>query len=157
MPVYGQQFTFLKGANLPMNTKRFAAFLLALCLMLSLCACGGNTDNTEPSDASTAATTLPVVTTEATEAAKPSHTVKVVDEGGNPIAGVFVQICLPDGSCTPMQTMDDGIAYYYNMADAEYEVKVLKMPEGYGYTTEEEVFFFPDGSNEAVITLQAIA
>ncbi len=138
-----------------MNTKRYIAFLLALCLSLCLCACGGNSDNTETT--ASAATTLPVVTTEATEAAEPSHTVKVVDEGGNPIAGVFVQICLPDGSCTPMQTGEDGIAYYYNMAEADYEVKVLKMPEGYGYTTEEEVFFFPDGSNEAIITLQAIA
>lgn len=141
-----------------MNTKRFVAFLLVFCLSLCLCACGGNADNTNDSTAgSTAATTIPVETTEATEAAEPSHTVKVVDEGGNPIAGVYVQICLPDGSCTPMQTGDDGVAYYYNMAEADYEVKVLKMPEGYGYTTEEEVFFFPDGSNEAVITLQAIA
>lgn len=141
-----------------MNTKRFLAFLLVMCMSLCLCACGGNTDNSKDSTAgSTAATTLPVETTEATEAAEPSHTVKVVDEGGNPIAGVFVQICLPNGTCTPMQTGEDGIAYYYNMADADYEVKVLKMPEGYGYTTEEEVFFFPDGSNEAIITLQAIA
>ena len=138
-----------------MNTKRFTALLLALCLSFCLCACGGNSDNTEVT--TTAATTLPVETTEATEAAEPSHTVKVVDEGGNPIAGVFVQICLPGGSCTPMQTGEDGVAYYYNMAEADYEVKVLKMPEGYGYTTEEEVFFFPDGSNEAVITLRAIA
>lgn len=140
-----------------MNTRRFAAFLLATCLMIGLCACGGNADNTKPSTASTAATTLPADTTEATEAATPSHTVKVVDEGGNPIAGVFVQICLPNGTCTPAQTQEDGVAYYYNMAEADYEVKVLKMPEGYGYTTEEEVFFFPDGSTEAVITLQAIA
>lgn len=138
-----------------MNTKRFIAMLLALCLSLCLCACGGNSDNTEVT--TTAPTTLPVETTEATEALTPSHTVKVVDEGGNPIAGVFVQICLPDGTCTPMQTGEDGVACYYDMEDADYEVKVLKMPEGYGYTTEEEVFSFPDGSNEAVITLKAVA
>ena len=137
-----------------MNKKSFVALLLVFCLCLSLCACGGNSDNTgETTTAPAVETTQP---TETTAAAEPSHTVKVVDEAGNPIAGVFVQICLPDGSCTPMQTMDDGIAYYYNMAEADYEVKVPKMPEGYGYTTEEEVFFFPDGSNEAVITLQAI-
>ena len=138
-----------------MNTKGLIALLLASCLTFGLCACGGDADNTEaPTTDPAVVTTQP---TETTAAAEPSHTVKVVDEGGNPIAGVFVQICLPDGSCTPMQTLEDGIAYYYNMADADYEVKVLKMPEGYGYTTEEEVFFFPDGSNEAVITLQAIA
>lgn len=138
-----------------MNTKRFAAFLLALCLMIGLCACGGNADNTQPSTASTAATTLPADTTEATEAATPSHTVKVVDEGGNPIAGVFVQICLD--TCTPAQTDANGIASYYDMPDADYEIKLMAMPQGYGYTTEEEVFFFPDGSTEAIITLQAIA
>ncbi|MBR4109318.1 MAG: hypothetical protein IKK41_03240 [Oscillospiraceae bacterium] len=138
-----------------MNTKRFAAFLLALCLMIGLCACGGNADNTQPSTASTAATTLPADTTEATEAATPSHTVKVVDEGGNPIAGVFVQICLD--TCTPAQTDANGIASYYDMPDADYEIKLMAMPQGYGYTTEEERFFFPDGSTEAIITLQAIA
>lgn len=137
-----------------MNTKRFIAFVLCLCLVIALCACGTN-DNQDASTASTAATTQPAETTEATEAAKPSHTVKVVDEGGNPIAGVFVQICLD--TCTPAQTDANGIASYYDMPEAEYEIKLMAMPSGYGYTTEEEVFFFPDGSTEAVITLQAIA
>lgn len=139
-----------------MNTKRIFVVLIALCLMLALCACGGTANNTDESTAaSTAATTQPVVTTEATEAAEPSHTVKVVDEGGNPIAGVFVQICLE--TCVPAQTDENGIASYYDMPEADYEIKLMAMPAGYGYTTEEQVFFFPDGSTEAVITLQAIA
>ena len=138
-----------------MNTKRFAALLLSLCLILGLCACTGSTDNNETTAASTAATTQPAETTEATEAATPSHTVKVVDEGGNPIAGVFVQICLD--TCTPAQTDANGVASYYDMPEADYEIKLMAMPSGYGYTTEEEIFFFPDGSTEATITLQAIA
>ena len=139
-----------------MKTKGFIALLLALCLAFGLCACGGNSDNSDASTAgSTAATTLPEETEAPTEAAEPSHTVKVVDEGGNPIAGVFVQICLD--TCTPAQTDANGIASYYDMPNAEYEIKLMAMPAGYGYTTEEEVFFFPDGSTEAVITLQAIA
>ncbi len=138
-----------------MNTKRFTALLFSLCLLIGLCACTSSSDNAETTAASTASTTLPVETTEATEAAKPSHTVKVVDEGGNPIAGVFVQICLD--TCTPAQTDANGIASYYDMPEADYEIKLMAMPSGYGYTTEEEVFFFPDGSTEATITLQAIA
>ena len=138
-----------------MNTKRFAALLLSLGLIFGLCACTGSTDNSETTAPSTAAATQPVVTTEATEAATPSHTVKVVDEGGNPIAGVFVQICLD--TCTPAQTDANGVASYYDMPEADYEIKLMAMPSGYGYTTEEEIFFFPDGSTEATITLQAIA
>ncbi len=136
-----------------MNIKKISALVLAMCLILGLCACGGSSDaNTTPS---TTEATQPAETTQATEAAKPSHTVKVVDEGGNPIAGVFVQICLD--TCTPAQTDENGIASYYDMADADYEIKLMAMPAGYGYPTEEQVFHFPDGANEAVITLQAIA
>ena len=136
-----------------MNTKHFIAMLLALCLVFGLCACGGNTDNTEaPTTGSTAATTQPV---ETTVAAQPSHTVKIVDEGGNPIAGAFVQMCLE--TCTPAQTDDNGVAYFYDMAEADYEVKLMAMPQGYGYVTEEQVFHFADGSNELTITLKAVA
>ena len=139
-----------------MKTKIIIALSLALCLMLALCACGGNSDNTVDTTANTAATTLPEETTKATEALEPSHIVKVVDEGGNPIAGVIVQSCQGE-NCAPMRTDDKGVATYYNMPEAEYEVKVAAMPEGYGYTTEEEVFFFQDNSNEVTITLQALA
>ncbi len=139
-----------------MKSKRITVLLLALCLAFGLCACGGNSDNTDAAPAgSTAATTLPVVTTEPTEAPDPSHTVKIVDEGGNPIAGVFVQICLD--TCTPAQTDANGIASYFDMPEADYEVKLMAMPEGYSYISEEQVFHFPEGSTELTITLQAIA
>lgn len=139
-----------------MNTKRLIALLLGLCLMIGLCACGDNSDNAnETTTAPVETTTQPVETTAATEAQEPSHIIKVVDEGGNPIAGVVVQICLE--ACTPMVTDDNGVASYYNMPEADYEVKIAVMPQGYGYTTEDEVFFFEDGSNEVTIILQALA
>ena len=135
-----------------MNNKRFVVLLLALCLVFGLCACGSDSHTDETT--APVVTTLPVETTEATEAATPSHTAKVVDEGGNPIAGVFVQACLD--TCVPVMTDENGVASWFDMADADYEVKLLTMPEGYTYSSEEQVFHF-DSSNELTITLKAIA
>ncbi len=137
-----------------MNTKRLLTILLALAMMLALCACGNDAgqDTTATTLESTAATTQPVVTT---VAAEPSYTVKVVDGGGNPIAGAYVQLCLE--TCTPAVTDENGVASFFNMEDANYDVKLMAMPSGYEYATGEEVFHFASGSNELTITLKAVA
>ena len=136
-----------------MNSKRLIVLLLTLSLALCLCACGGNS-NTTDTTAAPAGTTLPVETTQAIVAATPSHTAKVVDEGGNPIAGVMVQACLE--TCIPTITDENGVASWFNMADGNYEVKIVTMPEGYTYSSEEDVFHF-DSSNELTIMLKAVA
>lgn len=140
-----------------MNMKKFLAFLLAACLMLGLCACGGETgEETKGTEGkpveSTAATQE---STEATAAA-PTYTVKVVDEGGNPIAGAMVQMCQGE-NCMPAVTDAQGVAGYNVPEDANYEVKFISLPAGYEYTTEETVFHFADGANEMTITLKAAA
>ncbi len=133
-----------------MKLKNIFALLLALCLMIGLCACGNNADANESTSGTTAATTE---TTEATvDDGKVTYTVKVVDEGGNPIAGAMVQLCLE--ACVPAVTDAEGVATY-KLAEENYKVSFVAMPEG--YTADATEYYFAAGSYELTITLKAVA
>lgn len=138
------------------NMKNIFAIVLVLGLMLSLCACGGDSESTTTA-ADTTVTNAPE-TTEATTApvddGKVTYTVTVVDENGNPIAGAMVQLCLE--TCMPAVTNENGVAEY-RAEEADYKVSFLTVPEGYELTTEEENFYFEDGSYEMTITLKNVA
>lgn len=130
-----------------MNIKRFLVFTLALCLVLGLCACG------EPASNSSETTTEPTQdTTEAVDDGKVTYTVKVVDEGGNPVASAAVQIC--KDSCLPGMTNAEGVATF-NVVEDDYKVSFMVMPEG--FEAEAEEFYFDDGAYELTITLKAVA
>ena len=136
-----------------MNMKCFAILALVLCLALSLCACGNAAGNTETTAETTADTTA--ATQEATETVddgKVTYTVKVVDEGGNPVAGAMVQLCKE--TCLPGLTNAEGVAQF-DVVEDEYKVSFMVMPEG--YQADAEAFYFDDGSYEMTITLKAAA
>ncbi len=145
-----------------MNSKRFFALLLALVMMFALAACGGETNTEKPveTDAPAAPATDPAEEqTEAPTEAEPAgivYTVTLTDEGGNPLTGVMVQMC-EGTNCVPKITDGEGKAVFTVDKEADYEVKVSAMPEGYDYTTEEHVFYFAAGSKEMTIVLKAIA
>lgn len=121
-----------------MNKKTFLAAVLAFCLMLTLCACGGEpaAEPTQPAgDATTvpsAAPTEPAAPTAPTPAdGEVLYTVKVVDKDGNPKAGAYVQMCLE--ACVFKVTDAAGNAYFC-MAEADYKVTLMDdgtAPEGY--------------------------
>lgn len=130
-----------------MDIKRFLVFTLALCLVLGLCAC------TAPAADSGETTTEPTGdTTETVDDGKVTYTVKVVDEGGNPVASAAVQIC--KDSCLPGMTNAEGVASFTVVED-DYKVSFMTMPEG--YEAEAEEFYFDDGTYEMTITLKAVA
>ena len=134
-----------------MKMKNIVALILALCLMLALCACG----NTEEPKQTTAATTAPTVaeTTAPTEDdGKVTYTVKVVDEAGAPISGAMVQLCLE--ACVPAITNAEGVATY-NLAEADYKVSFVQMPAG--YTAEKTEYYFESCTYDMTITLKAAA
>lgn len=140
--------------------KKLIALLLMLCLVMSLCACGGNNDaaetTTEPEVVETTTEPEVVETTTEPEATGTTYTVKVVDEGGNPIVGAFVQICAE--VCFPALTDANGVATFANQQTRDdYKVSFSALPEGYELTTEEAEFYFADGATEMTITLKAIA
>lgn len=130
-----------------MKMKNIYALLLALCLMLGLCACGNNADANESTTAGTTETTEATV-----DDGKVTYTVKVVDEGGNPIAGAMVQLCLE--ACIPALTNAEGVATY-NLAEADYKVSFVQMPEG--YTADATEYYFENGKCDMTITLKAVA
>lgn len=154
-----------KGGNNSMNMKRVFAMMLTLIMALALCACGGEESSVEnATEAPEQATEAPVAATEAseepTEAEEVSgtvYTVKVQDEGGNPVVGAMVQLCQGEICLMPAATDDSGAAVFTTTEDGNYEAKFVVMPSGYEYTTEEQVFHFDAGSYELTITLKAVA
>ena len=142
-----------------MNIKKFSLLVLMLCLLLSLCACGGSKAPAAEAPATEApATEAPVVEEPETEATLAEgmavYTITVVDEGGNPIAGAMVQMC--KDSCIPGMTNAEGVASF-TMAEDDYKVSFLTMPAGFELVDETTEFYFESGSTEMTLTLKAVA
>lgn len=144
--------------------KKILALTLALMLVLSLCACGQPSQNTNGSTTATTnptsgnATTNP--TEKATELTIPDgmamYTVKVVDEEGNPVVGAMVQVCTDESCLVPAKTDDAGIATFGPAAEGAYHANFLpSVPEG--YEADAEVFYFADGETELTIVLKAVS
>lgn len=135
-----------------MKMKNILLLILALCMVLTLCACGKPASN--GSDETPAPSSTNETTEETTEAddGKVTYTVTVVDEAGNPIVGAFVQLCLE--ACIPGATDAEGKATY-NVEEADYKVSFVSMPAG--YTSDVNEFHFEEGKYEMTITLKAAA
>lgn len=135
--------------------KKLILMALALCVVLTLFACGKKPDE-KPE-----VTTEPPVTTEEpvpTTTAKPddgkvTYTVTVKDENGNPIVGAVVQLC-KDVNCNPSVTGADGVATY-SLAEDTYKVSFVVMPSGYTHSGTETDYYFAEGSRNLTITLKA--
>lgn len=132
--------------------KKLIAAMLLVCMALCLCACGGNevADPTEPK------LTLPPTQPEETQPQGETYTVKVIDEGGNPVAGVMVQLC--SELCVPKITDANGMAVYENMEErSDYKASVTSFPQGYEQLGEQTDFYFENGAKEVTITVKAVA
>lgn len=135
--------------------KRLLTMVLALCMVLSLAACSGGSDETTAPEETTAPveTTAPAEeTTEPADDGMVDYTVTVTDESGNPIAGALVQLCMD--TCYPGVTDESGVASFH-VAEADYKVSFLSLPEGYTYSGAEEEFYFDAGSTALTIVLKA--
>lgn len=132
------------------STKRILIFVLAVCLVFGLCACGASNGDPKETTAATTAETTPE-TEETVDDGKVTYTVKVVDESGAPVANAAVQIC--KDSCLPGVTDAEGVATFRVAEDEGYKVSFLTVPEG--YTAEAEEFYFETGATEMTITLTA--
>ena len=145
--------------------KRILMLILAVCLALSLCACGGKTEGTTgiatepaaeaatestqeaPAEAPTEVTVAPAQEPEEdTDAVK--YTVIVNDQSGMPIAGVEVQ--MGDSSCI---TNEMGTAEFMLPQDT-YKVILSYIPMEYTYSGNTAEFFFEEDVTFLTITLQ---
>ena len=136
-----------------MNKKIIAA-LLAVCLMVCLCACNGGGNGGDVQQPETTTTTTEATTTTTTGSAIPTpgegqvlYAVKVVDKSGAPVTDVYVQMCLE--TCVFQPTNAEGIAYFA-CAEADYKVTVMSDPEATEY-------HFESGSHEMTIVFEPAA
>lgn len=135
-------------------SKKILAAMLAVMVLLGLCACGDNEETKLSTEASVESTGAAPETTEATVSdGKVTYTIKVVDENGKGIASVMVQLC--KDSCMPGFTNADGVAEFKVEAADGYHASVTDMPAGYDYATEQTEFDFASGVTEVTIVLKA--
>ena len=132
--------------------KKIIAALLLVCMAVCLCACG---ETAEP-EVTNPQITLPQETEpEKTEPQGITYTVKVVDEGGNPVVGAMVQLCAD--SCLPKITDAQGVAVYENMEEcSDYKASVTMYPEGYEQLGDVADHYL-EGKTEITITVKAVA
>ena len=127
------------------NIKKILAALLAVAMMVSLCACmGGN----EPADKDEPTTKPTTTTTTKADDGKTAYKVTVLDEEGAPVVGAFVQICKE--TCIPCATDANGVATW-SLDEDEYKVSFVMAPAGYAV---EEAYYFDGDATEMTITLK---
>lgn len=152
-----------------MNLKKLFAALLALCMILCLCACGDADDktpdeNNPPQSDNTQKDPEP--SNEGSKDDEPEneepevkgivYTITVTDEGGNPVSGAMLQMCQGEICLLPASTDENGVVTFTVTEDGAYEAKFLSLPAGYEYVDDVQVFPF-NGATELTIVLKAVA
>ncbi len=66
-----------------------------------------------------------------------SYTIKCVDQNGDPVTGVIINVCT-DESCTPSPVDENGVLAF-DAASYAYVLHVLTIPEGYEFDTTQEI------------------
>ena len=135
--------------------KKVLALLLSISLLLCLCACGQDQNPTDPTP-STPVTDPTDPSTNPTDPTvddgKVTYTVTITDEQGNPLTSAMLQLC--KNACIPAVVDANGTATW-SVAEDDYKVSFLDLPDGYTYSTEETEFYFADGETSMTIVLKA--
>lgn len=139
--------------------KKLVTAILMLCMTFALCACGGNTDDTEGNtdndkqQESQMSESEEDSQTESENDDKVTYKITVVDEGGNPVSGAMVQLC-DDANCMPKLTDANGAAIFSVEEFDGYMTKVTSVPEGYEIISDEYTYF--EGETEVTLTVKAV-
>ena len=131
------------------HTAKYLLLVLVLTLAFTLCACG---EETKPQEDDTTVTTTEAVTTTTTAPQKTAaFQVTVLDNEGNPVKGVMVQLCKEN--CVPKITDENGIAAFDVEITDGYKLSVSSCPAGYTYTGEAEIYL-ESGATAYTLELQ---
>lgn len=136
--------------------KRIAKILVILAALAMLCGCTEVPENNTSEPAETPSNTPSVSVPAPTDPTnkqdgKVTYTVTVVDQNGNPVAGVSIQFCDDEACKLPVATNSDGVVTAKYPA-SNYHITIAELPAG--YTCEETEFYFEDG-NELTVTVTA--
>ena len=136
-----------------MNVKRFFVLMMALVMVLCLCACGEDAKSKDDGTKATTSESTPSTEPSKPEASEPedskpaddgkkTYTVTLTDGSGAPLANVMVQICSENG-CNPARTDANGVAVF-----------TLEEMSGYNaYVSADEStkVYFEDGQYDVTI------
>ena len=136
--------------------KILVAALLAVLLMVSLCACGEPADNGDTTKTTT--TTASTTTTTKANDNEVTYTVKVLDETGAPVVGAMLQTCNDDG-CIPHMVPTDatGTITFQRPKDAEYDLKFVVPVAGYDVDVNNVYAEISEDTTEVTITVNKAA
>lgn len=79
-----------------------------------------------------------------------TYTVTVVDQNGDPVEGVLVQLCDDESCKLPMATDANGVASG-EYPESNYHVTLNTIPDGYSSDVTE--FYFDSGKTEMTVTV----
>lgn len=137
--------------------KRIFVMLLALCMALSMFACGDSSDTT-PSTTNKAPATpttkpVPTTTTPApTSDGKVDYTVTVLYPDGTPVVDTWVIVCTESMCYTANVPTDENGQVVFRLTEMEgYKAKWDETLDGYQEMTD--YIYFETGSKEVTITL----
>ena len=105
---------------------KLLALIMAFVMVFCFCACGNNETKTDNND-----TLLQSSQTEnsSKEETTPKFEVTVVDQNGDAVSGIWVQLC--NESCLPKVTDENGVAIFDAEITDGYKLSVMTCPEGY--------------------------
>ena len=81
---------------------------------------------------------------------KPTYTVTVLDQNGDPVAEAAVGFCLDTG-CVPVETDENGVAVFSG-APNRYHIRVVDAPDEYDYPDDTDLYIGPE-SGEMTLTI----
>lgn len=128
--------------------KKLLAFVLAVAMVFCLCACGGDSNDSnvnEPIDNKNNSSQA-----SSKEETTPKFEVTVKDADGNVVEGVMVQLCKE--SCIPARTDANGVAIFNIEITDGYKLSVMSCPDGYEYTGDAEIYL-EDGATEYTLEI----
>ena len=135
------------------NIIKLLAIMLVVCAMFTFSAC--DKDTTDAHETTGAETSIETEADETEAETKATgFKVKVVDEEGNAIPKVMVQIC--KDTCVFAASDENGVASFSVEITDGYKLSVLTCPEGYIYKGEAEVYL-ESGSTEYTLELAKVA
>ncbi len=124
--------------------KKILALILALGMILCLCACGGDTNGPTGNHPLENTNTNQ---TSSNEEETPKFRVTVVDQNGDAVPNAMVQLC--SDSCLPKAADENGIAIFDAEITDGYKLSLMSCPNG--YETEyvaDNYIYLEDGITE---------
>lgn len=105
--------------------KKLIILVVILCTALCLCACGGET----ATDDNKTSQSQPTESETTSEESIAKFTVTVVDQNGDPVPKVVLQLC--KDICKPTLADENGVAIFNEEITDEHKLSLSVCPEGY--------------------------